>query len=99
MAMRDNPAAGRFELEEQGFVAFANYRRLGDELIIDYVESPPALRGTGTAGRLMEAIAALAADQRLRIIPICGYATRWLRLHPEHGGIAEATRRDQAAGR
>ncbi len=45
----DNAARSRFELEEQGLVAFADYRRRGDHLVIPHVEAPPALRGTGGA--------------------------------------------------
>jgi predicted GNAT family acetyltransferase len=99
MPIRDNPADGRFELEEQGFVAFADYRRIGDELIIDHVESPPALRGAGTAGRLMAAIVALAGDQHLRVTPICGYAARWLRAHPPESGRAATDQGSQPTGR
>jgi predicted GNAT family acetyltransferase len=99
MTIRDNAIDGRFELEEQGLVAFADYRRIGDELIIDHVESPPALRGAGTAGRLMAGIAALAGDQHLRIIPICSYAARWLRAHPPESGRAAIAQGAQPTGR
>lgn len=68
----------RFEMDEQGLTAFALYRRAGDRLIIDHVEAPPALRGTGAAGRLMRAIATRARADGLKITPICGYAAAWL---------------------
>jgi predicted GNAT family acetyltransferase len=85
--LHDNPAAGRFEWEEGGLTAFADYRRADGRLILDHVEAPPALRGTGAAGRLMQAIVIQAAAQGLRITPLCGYAARWLRTHPEHSGL------------
>jgi uncharacterized protein len=88
--MRDNSAAGRFERDEQGQVVFADYRRGEGRLIVDHVETPVALRGAGAAGRLMEEIAAYARDQGLRIIPLCGYAARWLRTHPEHNDLVES---------
>jgi len=80
----DNPAQSRFELAEGAETAFANYRREGGTLVIPYVESPVALRGTGTAGRLLEGVVAHARAQNLKIIPICGYAVAWFRRHPEH---------------
>jgi len=46
----DNPEAHRFELTENGRLAYADYRREPGRLIIDYVFSPPELRGQGTAG-------------------------------------------------
>lgn len=80
----DNADARRFELEEDGELAFARYRRDGKTLYIDYVEAALALRGTGAAGRLMEAIAERAKQNGWRIVPICGYAVAWLRRHGEY---------------
>ena len=80
----DNPGRARFELTEAGETAFANYRVDGQVLSIPYVESPPALRGKGTAGRLMEGVVAHARARNLKIVPICGYAVSWFRRHPEH---------------
>lgn len=78
-AFHDNAAEQRFELNEQGHLAFADYRRQGDTLVIDHVEAAPALRGTGAAGRLMEHVVAVAASEKRTIIPRCGYAASWLR--------------------
>ena len=82
--MRDNTDLGRFELDEQGHTAYADYRRTTDQLIIDYVESPPPLRGAGTAGRLLTAIAEEARLEGLKIVPICGYAAAWLRRSKDY---------------
>jgi predicted GNAT family acetyltransferase len=82
--MRLNAAAGRLERDEAGQVVFADYRRGEGRLILDHVEAPIALRGSGAAGRLMEEIAAYAREQGLRIIPLCSYAARWLQTRPEH---------------
>jgi predicted GNAT family acetyltransferase len=69
----------RYEMDEQGLTSWADYRREGQRLYIDHVESPMALRGTGAAGRLMAALSADARSKSLRITPICGYAAAWLR--------------------
>jgi predicted GNAT family acetyltransferase len=82
--MRINDGAARFERDEGGQVVFANYRRGEGRLIVDHVEAPIPLRGSGAAGRLMEEIAAYAREQGLRIIPLCSYAARWLQTRPEH---------------
>lgn len=79
----DNTAAGRYELIEAGQTAYADYRLENGRLIIDYVFSPPALRGAGTAGRLMEGVVADARRRGLKITPLCGYAATWLRRHPD----------------
>jgi predicted GNAT family acetyltransferase len=80
----DNTAEQRFELEEGGEIAFANYRVASGIMFIDHVESPPALRGTGTAGRLMEGVSGFARDRNLKMHPICGYAASWLHKHKEY---------------
>ncbi len=82
-AITDNAAEHRYELVEQGQTAYADYRLTGNRLFIDYVFSPPALRGAGTAGRLMAGLAADVRRKGLKITPICGYAAAWLSRHPE----------------
>jgi predicted GNAT family acetyltransferase len=83
----DNEVARRFELEEDGHIAFATYRRADDIVTIPHVESPLALRGKGTAGRLMEGIAALARANAFKIVPTCPYAVAWFRRHPDAADV------------
>ena len=85
----DNPQRSRFELEEQGELAFADYRRSGGRLIIPHVEAAPALRGTGAAGRLMEGVLAAARAEGLKVTPLCGYAAAYIRRHPEHSDLTD----------
>lgn len=73
----------RYEMDEQGETSYADYRLAGDRLYIDYVFSPPPLRGTGASGRLMTALSKDAKAKNLRITPICGYAAAWLRRSHE----------------
>jgi predicted GNAT family acetyltransferase len=73
----------RYEMDEQGLTSYADYRRDGDRLYIDYVFAPPDLRGSGASGRLMAALSTDARAKGLRITPICGYAAAWLRRSHE----------------
>jgi predicted GNAT family acetyltransferase len=73
----------RYEMVEDGQTVYADYRRQGERLYIDYVFSPVPLRGTGASGRLMAAVAGEARARGLSITPICGYAAAWLRRSPE----------------
>lgn len=86
-SLRDNQAEGRLELDVEGRVVFADYRRQPGRLVIDHVEAPMELRGSGAAGALMEAIVAKARAEGALIVPRCGYAAAWLKRHPQHSGL------------
>jgi uncharacterized protein len=83
----DNETARRFELDEEGHTAFATYRRAANIVTIPHVEAPEPLRGKGTAGRLMEGIAALGRANGFKIVPTCPYAVAWFRRHPEAADV------------
>jgi predicted GNAT family acetyltransferase len=78
-AFSHNPAKSRYELEVDGRIAFADYQRSGHRLVIPHVEADPALRGTGAAGRLMGKVAETARSEGMKIVPLCSYASAWLR--------------------
>jgi predicted GNAT family acetyltransferase len=80
----DRTSSRRFELEEEGKLAFADYRLEGGILVLPHVEAHPDLRGKGTAGRLMAGILDLARERGLKVQPICGYAAAYIQRHPEY---------------
>jgi uncharacterized protein len=82
--VKDNIGRSRFELEESGLLAFADYVRRDGRLLLPHVEAAPELRGTGAAGRLMEGVLAIARREGSKVVPICGYAKAYIRRHREH---------------
>jgi hypothetical protein len=82
--MKNNSSLSRYEIEIDGQVVYANYRVEGEVINIDYVFAPEELWGSGAAGKLMEEIALMAWDKKMKILPICGYASVWLRRHKEY---------------
>ena len=87
--MIDNSAQSRFEREENGLLAWAEYRIRDGKYLIPHVEAEPALRGTGAAGRLMQDIVELARARQLVIVPRCSYARAWFARHPEAGDVLD----------
>jgi predicted GNAT family acetyltransferase len=81
---RNEYGKSRFELDVDGALAFADYRRRGSTLLITHVEAAPPLRGTGAAGQLMEEVMAAARAEGLKITPLCSYAAAWIRRHRQH---------------
>jgi predicted GNAT family acetyltransferase len=82
--MTVNTALQRFEIVEDGKLAFADFRLQGDVLILPHVEADPALRGRGAAGRLMAGVLEYARGQGLKVKPVCGYAAAYIQRHPEY---------------
>lgn len=78
---KDNPDAQRFEWSEDGQIVYADYRGGPERLAITHVEAPVALRGSGAAGRLMEAMTEHSRRKGLKLVPVCGYAVVWYRRH------------------
>ncbi len=88
MAFRDNSTAHRFELEEDGAIAFANYRDEHDgRRALTHFETPEALRGRGVAGRLMEHILAEARANKRSLHARCPYAVTYLEKTPAAGDV------------
>ena len=85
--LKNNPTARRFEWTENDATAFANYRHEGTHLAIPHVEAPVSLRGTGAAGRLMEAVVAHARQADIKLVPTCTYALAWFKRHPEASDV------------
>lgn len=51
-AVRDNPGAARFEIAVNGQVAFLQYERRPEAIVLVHTEVPPPFRGRGLAGGL-----------------------------------------------
>lgn len=84
---RENAEASRFEIAFPAGTVTADFLREPGLLVVTYVYAPPALRGTGAADRLMRSVAEQARAEERRILPLCGYARRWLGAHPAHSDL------------
>lgn len=84
-----NKDLNRYEMDVDGKIVHADIRRKDGVLFIDYVEAPPALRGTGAAGRFMQGLMEQARAEKLRVTPVCGYAAAWIARHPEFRDMAD----------
>jgi len=85
--VRDNKALSRFELDVGEAVAFANYRRVGDRVIITHTETPPALRGRGIASELVKGALALIGADGLKVVAGCSFVVDYLRQHEEYADL------------
>ena len=84
---KDNADDQKFEWREEGETAFADYYDRGGVIVLPHVEAPHALRGTGAASRLMQAVADHARQEKLSLMPTCSYAVAWFRRHPDQADV------------
>jgi uncharacterized protein len=82
-AVRNNTALSRFELETKDGTAVANYHGSPGVLTIHHTEVPPALRGRGTASRLIHDALEQMRAQGLKVVPRCGFVAHYMATHPE----------------
>jgi uncharacterized protein len=82
--IRDNKAQNRFELDVDGGVAFANYRKTSSAVIITHTETPRALRGRGIASELVKGALELIRAEGQKVIAGCGFVVDYLEKHPEY---------------
>ena len=87
---RHNADKSRYELEVEGGLVLADYRRQGDTLHIVHTETPPALQGRGLAGQLVKFMLADVRAEGLKIVPLCSYIIAYLERHPEERDLVAA---------
>lgn len=85
--VRDNIALNRYELDIDGAMAFANYRRTASADIITHTETPRALRGRGVASELIKgALELIRADSR-KVVAGCSFVVDYLEKHGEDADL------------
>jgi predicted GNAT family acetyltransferase len=87
--VRDNAAAGRFELEADGGLAVANYRVDGNTMVFTHTETPPRLQGRGIASRLIRGALEAARARGLRVLPLCSFVADYIHRHPEFQDLVD----------
>jgi predicted GNAT family acetyltransferase len=79
-----NVAEARYEMQCGHLMVYANVRKDAKTLYVDYVFAPPELRGTGAAGQFMMKLMDVVRTEKLKVVPVCGYAASWLRRHSNY---------------
>jgi predicted GNAT family acetyltransferase len=78
-SVSDNAARHRFEVTVDGHTAFLTYERTADRFTILHTEVPEELRGRHLGGLLVDAAAASAQADGLRLVVACPFARAYLR--------------------
>ena len=85
--VRDNTERHRFELEADGHVAFANYKRVDGVLTMLHTEVPKELEGRGIGSALIRGVLDIARKAGLKVVTLCPFAKSYIERHPEFADL------------
>jgi hypothetical protein len=86
----DNKARQRFELEVEGHLAMAFYKRDGGVITLLHTEVPPELNGKGVGARLVQGALDQVRTAGLKVVPQCPFVKAWIGKHPEYKDLVQA---------
>lgn len=87
LAPRQKVITGRFELEQDGHVAYLDYTVAGNILALVHTEVPKELRGRGLASELTKSALQWARDHNMRVDVICPIASAYVEKHREYADL------------
>ena len=81
--VRNNEERSRYELVEQGHLAFAEYEIDGAVITFTHTIVPPSLQGMGVGSRLILGALTDARSRGLKVRPQCPFVAAYIAKHPE----------------
>lgn len=78
---------GRFEIEQNGEVAYLEYSVSGNVLVLIHTEVPEKLRGLGLASSLAETALQWARQNNLKVDIVCPLVQAHITKHPEYSDL------------
>lgn len=88
----DNPAAGRFELIEDGEVAGRiEYRLRGDEIVLVHTEIDQSHAGRGFGSVIARGALDLIRESGRPLVVACPFVERWIGRNPEYADLVVGT--------
>jgi predicted GNAT family acetyltransferase len=80
----DNKEEKRFEIHQDGFVAFEDYKLFDGGISYLHTEVPKDLEGKGIASALAKYILDYAIENNLKVKPYCPYIKAYIDKHGEY---------------
>jgi uncharacterized protein len=83
VAVTNNEAEQRYELEAEGATAIAAYKLEGDTIVFTHTEVPEELEGQGIGSRLVSGALEDVRRRGLKARPLCSFVAGYMERHPE----------------
>ena len=90
VAVTRNEQAHRFEATVDGLRSLLVYRLSRDRIALLHTEVPAPLEGKGLAAKLTRTALDFARSHHLLVVPLCPYASSFLRKHREYQDLLSA---------
>ncbi|HVJ02843.1 MAG TPA: GNAT family N-acetyltransferase [Sphingomonas sp.] len=81
--VRDNQERHRFELVEEGHLAFAEYELADGVITFTHTIVPSSMQGNGVGSRLVSGALAQVRERGLKVVPRCPFVAAYIARHPE----------------
>ena len=82
--VRDNPATSRFEMASGDAVAFVEYMRAGDRIVLIHTEVPEALSGRCVWSKLVRGTLEAVRTEGLKVVPRWEFVAAYIERHSEY---------------
>ena len=86
----NNAAQHRFELEVDGHIAAAYYKRTGDVITFEHTEVPAELGGKGIGSKLVKGALDRVRAEGLKVVAQCPFVKGWIGKHPDYADLLKA---------
>jgi hypothetical protein len=86
-AGKQQVTVGRFEVEQNGHIAFLEYNLAGSVLQLIHTEVPKELEGMGLASELAHEALEWARAHGTRVDVVCEFVADYLKKHPEYADL------------
>lgn len=88
--VNNNTAEHRFELEVEGHLAAAYYRRSGNIVTFEHTEVPAELGGKGVGSRLIQGALDQVRAEGLQVVAQCPFVKAWIGKNPAYADLLMA---------
>jgi uncharacterized protein len=79
--------SGRFEIEQDGEVAYMDYSLSSEVLELIHTEVPKKLEGRGIGSQLAENALRWAREHKLKVDIVCPFVKEYIAKHPEYADL------------
>ena len=88
LMVSDNPSMSRFEMTSGDALAFVEYRRDGDRIVLTHTEVPDAMSGQGVGSKLVAGVLDRIRSEDKKVVAECEFVASFMRRHPGYQSLA-----------